>query len=100
MFIGFPNIEINRFLILIKYLDGNYLTQCLYSKQTGEISFTYRDYNLIRDVNGYATDLNREVIIAESKEYVEIIRKNYQVLDRYKNLYLVASKDAEIWEFK
>ncbi len=82
-----------RFIKLVSFLDTNYLGWCNYKDNL--LIYHYRDYIYMADRQ---TDLQRYVVYAKSEQ--EINLNQYKILDKAKNLYLLASKDANIWESK
>ena len=83
--------DIKRFLKLCDYQNRNYLSRC--DVRNNHIVYTYRANIYMAD---WQTDLNRIVVTADS--IVDIDLTTYKILDKYKNLYLLANKDAKIYE--
>jgi hypothetical protein len=79
-----------RFLKLSDYLNTNHLER--WDIDNYKVEFCYRSDIYMAD---HQTDLNRIVLIVDS---VNLDLMHYKILDRYKNLYLLANKEAEIFE--
>ena len=83
--------DIKRFLILCDYQNRNYLSRC--DVRNNRIEYTYRANIYMAD---WQTDLNRIVVVVDS--IIDIDLTTYKILDNYKNLYLLANKEARIYE--
>jgi len=84
-------IDKKRFLKLCDYLNKNYLERC--DVRNNHIAYTYRANIYMAD---WQTDLDRLVVIADSIADIDLIQ--YKIIDKYKDLYLLANKDAKIYE--
>ncbi|MDP3013623.1 MAG: hypothetical protein Q8M92_05225, partial [Candidatus Subteraquimicrobiales bacterium] len=79
--------------IVAAYLNKNYLTRC--NLENRQFQYLYRDNIYMADRQ---TDLERFVVFSTSEQEINLNR--YKILDKRKNLYLLADKDAKIWESK
>ena len=89
------------------FLNNNFLTQC--NEKKGKYLYSYRANMYMADRQ---EDLQRYVVYAKDKSEIEFLLKDnfinaasggkynlaYKILDHKGNLYLLAHKDAEIWE--
>ncbi len=86
-----------RFIKIVLFLKKNYLTRCDMNKRF--VNYDYRNdifYKYARELYlSSTTDLDRSVVLLESNE--EQYLNNYKVLDKYKNLYLLAGINAKIY---
>jgi len=82
--------ERKHFVFLAKYLNENYLSRC--DIQNKQPIYMYRADIYMADRQ---TDLDRFVVFANSEQEIDLT--HYKILDKRKNLYLLASKDAKIW---
>lgn len=80
-----------QFISLATYLNENYLSRC--DIENGQMIYMYRADIYMGELQ---TDLFRYVIFATSKQEIDSTR--YKILDRVGNLYLLAVKNAKIWE--
>jgi len=84
------NTERKRFVNLAFYLNTNYLSSC--NIENGKLIFMYRFNIYMADRQ---TDLFRHVVFANSEQEIDLNR--YKILDKHRNLYLLADKEAKIW---
>ena len=87
-FINSPDRK--RFIGLAKCLNDNYLSRC--DIENGHPIYMYRADIFMGDSQ---TDLFRYVVFANSEKEIDLNR--YKILDKHRNLYLLANKDAKIW---
>jgi hypothetical protein len=78
------------FVDIAKYLNENYLSRC--DIENGQPTYMYRADIFMGELQ---TDLFRLVVFANSEQEIDLNR--YKILDKRKNLYLLADKDAKIW---
>lgn len=83
--------ERRRFVNLVQFLNQNYIGWC-YLKYD-QFVYIYRSDIYMADRQ---MDLERFIIYATSKQEIDLTR--YKILDRSGNLYLLADKNAKIWE--
>lgn len=82
--------ERKRFVNLALYLNKNYLSSCNF--ENGQLVYMYRADIYMADRQ---TDLDRFVVFANSEQNIDLNR--YKILDKLRNLYLLADKNAKIW---
>lgn len=80
-----------NFVEIAKVLNDNFLTRC--NEENGNYIYLYRA-NI--DMGDRQKDLMRYVIFA--KDIKDLNLSKYKVLDNKDDLYLLAYKNAEIWE--
>jgi hypothetical protein len=97
----------NEFIQLIRYLKQNYITRCNHEK--GHYIYLYRDDIFMADRQ---KNLQRFIVFAKDKAEIENLLEDdfvnaahggkynlaYKILEQNDNLFLLANKDAEIWE--
>ena len=88
------NEQINDFFQLYKYLFFHSITPGKYFYEGDWFIFYYKEYYYMYDNLTYDDDLERFLLITESKVYLDL--ENYKILDSYKNLYLYTFKDSKI----
>ena len=79
-----------HFISLVTYLNRNYLSRC--DIENRQPIYMYRDGIYMADRQ---TDLFRHVVFANSEQEIDLNR--YKILDKNRNLYLLADKEAKIW---
>ncbi len=79
-----------RFVSLALYLNKNYLSSC--DIENGNPIYMYKSDIYMADRQ---TDLFRYVVFANSEQEIDLNR--YKILDKHRNLYLLADKEAKIW---
>lgn len=82
--------ERKRFVNLTLYLNKNHLSGARI--ESGKLIYFYRDNIYMADAQA---DLNRFVVFSNSKQEINLTR--YKILDKRKNLYLLAYRKAKIW---
>jgi len=80
-----------HFISLATYLNENYLSRC--DIENGQMIYIYRADIYMGELQ---TDLFRYAVFANSKQEIDLTR--YKILDSSGNLYLLADKNAKIWE--
>jgi hypothetical protein len=83
--------ERRRFVNLVLFLNQNYIGWCYL--RYDQFVYMYRADIYMADRQ---KDLERFVIFATSKQEIDLTR--YKILDSSGNLYLLADKNAKIWE--
>ncbi len=84
-------IKRKDFVNLSSFLEQNFLDRCDY--ENGNYFYLYRANIYMADRQ---KDLMRYVILANNIKDINL--KKYKVLDNKGKLFLLANKDAEIWE--
>jgi hypothetical protein len=79
-----------RFLILCDFLNKNYLSRC--DVRNRQIEYAYRIHIYMADSQ---TDLMRFIVIADSINEIDYTK--YKILDKYKDMFLLAYKEAKIY---
>lgn len=82
--------ERKRFVNLALYLNKNHLSTCYIENELP--SYMYRADIYMADRQ---TDLVRHIVFANSEQKIDLNR--YKILDKHRNLYLLADKEAKIW---
>ena len=85
--------ERKHFVALTKYLNDNYLSRC--DIENGQPIYMYRADIYMADRQ---TDLDRFIVFVNSEQEIDL--NHYKILDRSRKLYLLADKDAKIWNNK
>lgn len=105
-----PFVDISKrdeFVQLVKYLYKNHIYRCNYKK--GHYLYLYKDDIYMADRQ---EDLQRFIVFAKNKAEIENLLEDnfvkaahggkdnlsYKIIDQKDNLFLLAPKDAEIWE--
>ena len=96
-FSKFTDEQILEFINLFKYLAKNNAKPAIYHYDDSIMIYRYRDYYDMYHTFSYDDDLVRSLILIKSRNDLNL-ELLYKVLDFYDNLYLLAHKDAEIWE--
>jgi len=78
------------FVNLVLILNKNHLSSC--AIENGNVIYQYRANIYMADRQ---KDLDRYVILVDSEKYIDSTK--YKILDRKRNLFLLAEKDAKIW---
>jgi len=79
-----------HFINLALYLNKNHLSTCYI--ENNQPSYMYRADIYMADRQ---KDLDRFVVFANSEQEIDL--NQYKILDKSKNMYLIANKDAKIW---
>jgi hypothetical protein len=86
--------QIIDFLKLYKYLFYQNITPGKYFYDGCWFIFRYKQYYYMYDDLNYDGDLDRTIVLADSKDELDL--ENFKILDSYKNLYLYTFKDSKI----
>jgi hypothetical protein len=84
-------LERKRFVNLAMYLNKNYLSR--YDIENGQPVYLYRADIYMADRQA---DIERVVVLVNSEKDINLNR--YKILNSFENLFLLANKDAKIWE--
>jgi hypothetical protein len=82
--------ERKRFVNLALFLNRNHLSGC--NIENEKVIYLYRANIYMADRQ---TDLDRLVVFSNSEQEINLNR--YKILDKHRNLYLLADKEAKIW---
>jgi hypothetical protein len=86
--------EIHNFINIFKFLFNQHIKPGMYYYELDKMDYEYKKYYYMYDDLTYDGDLNRFLVIADSKDELDL--ENYKILDSYKNLYLYTFKDSKI----
>jgi len=90
------DIDLKRFISIFIFLHNCGISSPSYDKDLKIIDYQYKHYYYMYSTLSYDDDLIRFLKLVENIDDIDL--EHFKILDSYKNVYLLAFKDSQIWE--